>query len=364
MQKSGGKILLQFQMFPLHTYLLLLTNFKRMIFGLNGEGRREAAIKFFGILGTSASVAGITGVPFYSAVMGLLGWAWKEFGKDPDWPEDLKSINFDLWFRTVFLPKQLGTGTALLVEHGALNKLTGLDFASKLSLDMPWGRDTKETKTSRESVTAWAMSHGGPTASMVLSLADAHDAWKLGDTKKAVEKAAPAILRNGAIFERMREEGIKDYRGAQIMHPDSIKTGELWGQIIGFRPAISADVLEKNFKFASIENRIENERAQILKRMDIALRNKNFGNYREAHNDMNEFNKGFPSYRIEPDDLANSLEKKQEARGKSYVGVVPTEKNMAIFGESLVESRKPIRERQKETAQKKLELKNMASDRP
>jgi hypothetical protein len=355
MQKSGGKILLQFQMFPLHTYLLLVTNFKRMLPFLNKEGKREAAIKFFGILGTSASVAGITGVPFYSAVIGLLGWAWKEFGKDPDWPEDLKSINFDLWFRTVFLPKQLGTGTALLVEHGILNKLTGLDFASKLSLDMPWGRDTKETKTSRESVTAWAMSHGGPTASMVLSLADAHDAWKLGDTKKAVEKAAPAIIRNGAIFERMREEGIKDYRGAQIMHPDSIKTGELWGQIIGFRPAISADVLEKNFKFASIENRIENERAQILKRMDIALRNKNFGNYREAHNDMNEFNKGFPSYRIEPDDLANSLEKKQEARGKSYVGVVPTEKNMAIFGESLVESRKPIRERQKETAQNKRE---------
>ena len=356
MQKSGGKILLQFQMFPLHTYLLLLTNFKRMLPLLNKEGKREAAIKFFGILGTSASVAGITGVPFYGAVMGLLGWAWKEFGKDPEWPEDLKSINFDLWFRTKFLPEQLGTGAALLVEHGPLNKLTGLDFASKLSLDTPWGRDTKETKTSRESVTAWAMSHGGPTASMILSLADAHDAWKLGDTKKAAEKLAPAILRNKLIYDRMKEEGIKDYRGAQIMHPDSIKTGELWGQAIGFRPAISADVLEKNFKFASIENRIENERSQILKRMDIALRNKNFENYREAHNDMKDFNKGFPSYRIEPDDLANSLEKKQEARGKSYVGVVPTEKNMAVFGNELVESRKAMREREKETAQKKREV--------
>lgn len=356
MQKSGGKILLQFQMFPLHTYLLLLTNFKRMLPLLNKEGKREAAIKFFGILGTSASVAGITGVPFYGAVMGLLGWAWKEFGKDPDWPEDLKSINFDLWFRTKFLPEQLGTGAALLVEHGPLNKLTGLDFASKLSLDTPWGRDTKETKTSRESVTAWAMSHGGPTASMILSLADAHDAWKLGDTKKAAEKLAPAIVRNKLIFDRMREEGIKDYRGAQIMHPDSIKTGELFGQIIGFRPAISADVLEKNFKFASIENRIENERSQILKRMDVALRNKNFENYREAHNDMNEFNKGFPSYRIEPEDLANSLGKKQKERGKSYVGIVPSEKNVPIFGSALVESRKPIREREKETAQKKREV--------
>ena len=200
------------------------------------------------------------------------------------------------------------------------------------------------------------MSHGGPTASMILSLADAHDAWKLGDTKKAAEKLAPAILRNKLIFDRMKEEGIKDYRGAQIMHPDSIKTGEVYGQLIGFRPAISADVLEKNFKFASIENRIENERSQILKRMDVALRNKNFENYREAHNDMNEFNKGFPSYRIEPEDLANSLGKKQKERGKSYVGIVPSEKNVPIFGRALVESRKPIRERQKETAQEKQEV--------
>ena len=71
---------------------------------------------------------------------------------------------------------------------------------------------------------------------------------------------------------------------------------------------------------------------------------------------MKDFNKGFPSYRIEPDDLANSLEKKQEARGKSYVGVVPTEKNMAVFGNELVESRKAMREREKETAQKKREV--------
>jgi hypothetical protein len=208
------------------------------------------------------------------------------------------------------------------------------------------------------------MSHGGPTASMILSLADAHDAWKLGDTRKAAEKLAPAILRNKLIFDRMKEEGIKDYRGAQIMHPDSVKTGELYGQLIGFRPAVSADVLEKNFKFASIENRIENERSQILKRMDIALRNKNFDNYREAHNDMKDFNRGFPSYRINSEDLVNSLEKKQEARGKSYVGVIPTEKNMAIFGDALVESRKPMRERERETAKKKVELRNMASDRP
>lgn len=351
MQKGLGKILLQFKMFPLHTASLLLTNFKRMLPLLNKEGKKEAAIKFFGIYGTAASVAGLVGVPGFSAVMGLLGWAWKEFGKDDDWPEDLKSLDFETWFRTVFLPKELGDW-AKLVETGPLNQLTGMDLASRLSLNNLWGRDMKETKTTREGVIAAAMSNAGPTASMILSLADAYDAWKLGDTRKAVEKAAPAVLRNGAVFDRLREEGAKDYRGAELVSKDAFTTGELAGQLIGFRPALLADVQDKNFKLMGIENRINNKRNEILTRLDVAYRNKDMGKYRDAFAAMNDFNKAFPSYEIDADTLAKSLEGKQEQRGRAYVGVVPTEKNVPIIGEALVQSRKAVREREAEARKK------------
>lgn len=347
MQKPGGKILLQFQMFPLHTTLLLLTNFKRMLPLLNKEGKKEAAIKFFGTMGTAFSVAGLAGVPAFSAVMGLLGWAWKEFGKDDDWPEDLKSLDFETWFRTVFLPKELGADLANLVEHGPLNAVTGLDFASRLSLNNLWGRDTKETKTTRESVTAAALSHAGPTASMILSLADGWDAWSNGDTQKAVEKLTPAAVRNVAIWNHMREEGVKDYRGAQLMSPEAVSTGELFGQIIGFRPALSADLQEKNFKLLGIENRILNKRNQLLARLDNAYRNKDVAAYRDAYKDMVDFNTGFPSYEIDNDTLVSSLEKKEEQRGKSYRGIVPTEKNVPIIEEALVQSRKRVQERER-----------------
>lgn len=353
MQKPGGKILLQFQMFPLHTSLLLLTNLKRMMPFLNKEGKAEAATKFFGVLGTAFSVAGLVGVPGFSAVMGLLGWAWKQFGKDDDLPEDLKSLDYETWFRTVWMPKHLGgTDMAALVERGPLNAATGLDFSSRLSLNNLWGRDTKETKTSRESVIAVAMSHAGPTASMMLSLADGWDAWRLGDTKKAVEKLSPAALRNVLIWKHMREEGVKDYRGARLMSPESIKTGELFGQLIGFRPELSADIQEKNFKFLGIENRIINERNAILTRLDNAYQNKDMKAYREAHRELVDFNKGFPSYEIDSEDLANSLEKKQEQRGKAYVGVIPTEKNVPIIEEALVQSRKRILERERKAHKK------------
>ena len=352
MQKPGGKILLQFQMFPLHTSLLLLTNLKRMLPLLNKEGKREAAIKFFGILGTAFSVAGLVGVPGFSAVMGLMGWAWKELGKDDDWPEDLKSLDFETWFRTVFLPKELGADMANLLEHGPLNAATGLEFASRLSLNNLWGRDTKETKSTRESVMAAALSHAGPTASMILSLADGYDAWQQGDTKKAAEKLTPAAVRNVVIWKHMREEGVKDYRGAQLMSPESIKTGELFGQMIGFRPALSADLQEKNFKLLGIENRINNERGKILIRLDNAYQARDMKAYRKAFEEVRDFNKGFPSYAIEPDDIASSLEKKQEQRGKSYRGIVPTEKNVPLIGEALVQSRKLVQQREKDVRKK------------
>ena len=345
MQKGAGKVLLQFKMFPLHTTLLMLTNFKRMLPFLNKEGKREAAIKFFGIYATSFSVAGLVGVPAFSAVMGLLGWAWKEFGKDKDWPEDLKSLDFEIWYRTVFLPKHLGADMANLIEYGPLNKLTGMDLSSRLSLNNLWGRDTKETKTTRDGLIAAALSNAGPTASMILSLADARDAWNKGDTRKAVEKAAPAVVRNLLIWDRLREEGAKDYRGAQLLTKDQIKTGELVGQMIGFRPAMLADIDEKNFKLTGIETHINNMRAHVLEEMDVALRNRNMKGYRKAFNDLKEFNKAFPSYEIDADTLSNSLEKKQEQRGSAYVGITPTEKNMPIIQEALVNSRKAVRER-------------------
>ena len=353
MQKPGGKILLQFQMFPLHTSLLMLTNLKRMIPFLNKEGKREAATKLFGILFTAFSVAGVTGVPAFSAVMGLLGWAWKEFGKDEDWPEDLKSLDFETWVRTVWLPKNLGADMASLVEYGPLNAATGMDIASRLSLNNLWGRDTKETKSTREGMIASAVGHAGPTASMLLSLADAWDAWQRGDTKKATEKMSPAIVRNLVVWNHMREDGVQDYRGAQIMSPNSIKTGELFGQMIGFRPALSADIQSKNFKFAGIDARINNARNEVLQKVDLSLRTKDKELMREAFKDLDDFNKGFPSRAIEGEDIMNSLEKKAEARGSAIAGLTLNEKNVPIYGEGAFRSRQRVTEREKEMRKKK-----------
>ncbi|NDG31228.1 PLxRFG domain-containing protein, partial [bacterium] len=192
MRSSGGKIALQFQMYPLHVTLYLLKNFKRMIPFLNKEGKKEAAKIFFGTLGTTWMLAGAAGLPAFSTMMGLIGLAWSMFDDDEK-PKDVKDLSFELWFRTVFLPEQIGDVTiggkklSDIIERGPLNALSGLDLSSRTGLNDLWFRDVKETRTAREELLQLAIEKAGAGVNMVLSWADAYEAFKNGDYQKGVE---------------------------------------------------------------------------------------------------------------------------------------------------------------------------------
>jgi hypothetical protein len=61
-----------------------------------------------------------------------------------------------------------GVPVSDIVDRGPLNAITGYDIGSRIGLNDLWGRDSKETKTSRESAIAFMLDHfGGPTASLL-----------------------------------------------------------------------------------------------------------------------------------------------------------------------------------------------------
>jgi len=342
MQQGLGKAAFQFKMQPLQMTLLMLTNFKRMIVPLNGEGRKAAITKFFGIMGTSFLAGGVANMALFSPIMGLLGWAWGAMGKDDDWPEELKGLNFEVWFKTVFLPEKLGDvsigGVPLsdLVERGPLNAITGLEIASRIGLNDLWGRDSKETKTSRDSAIAFMLdSFGGPTASLGLSFADAYDAYAMGDYQKMTEKLLPAALRNLVVTNRMANEGMKTARGMELVTKDDVKLGELIGQAIGFQPDLLSATQVNSFKLTGIEQRIVNQRTMILNKLDFQYRqdtdaaDEKFDKILEG--EVTKFNTKYPSYALDPDAIVSSLEKKAEQRAGSRAGVIATEKNVPII---------------------------------
>jgi hypothetical protein len=356
MQTGIGKMAFQFKMYPLQMTLLMLTNFKRMLPLLNKEGKKEAATKFFGVFATAGILGGYTALPMFSAVAGLLGWAWKEFGKDPEWPDELKDKSYETWVRKVFLPEKLGDinigGVPLneWLEYGPINAVTGWDISSRIGLNDLWGRDSKETKSARDSFIAWFIDHfGGPTASLGLSWIDAAEAFALGDYQKGVERMAPAAIRNLVIANKYADEGMLTAAGKEIVPKDDVRFGELLGQSIGFRPERLAKAQEFSFKATGIEQKILNERDFIMKKLNIAHRKGRDAEFeRIIDKEVDKFNTKNPLHMIEAEDIYNSIIKQAELRESARLGLNITEKNAHLFDEAM-----SIMEKQAEKERKK-----------
>jgi hypothetical protein len=336
MKNSVGKVLTQFMMYPLHVTMFLLKNFKEMVKPMNGRSRAEASYKFFGTLGTTYVLAGATGLPMFSTVMGLLGAAWEEL-KDDDWDEDMRALGFEAWFTSKWLHDQLGetkigdVSLSDLLLRGPVNAFTGVDIAGRTGMNNLWTRESKEEKTIRESATAFALEKAGPAANMILSVADGVDAAMQGDYAKAVKKWAPAGFRNFINAHELATEGAKDNKGAQIMTTDAFSTGELIAQTIGFRSDLLANTQYTAFKVIGAQQKIANEQIKLLENLDREFRNNNAAGYSKQFNKIADFNRRYPSFAMDLDQIGNSLEARMERRGTAYMGVVPTEKNLVLL---------------------------------
>lgn len=345
MQTGIGRVLLQFKMFPLHTALLLATNFFKMLPLLNKEGKAEAAKKFFGIYLTAGSIAGLAGIPAFSPIVGAIAYAFKHMqDEDDDLPDELKDKDAETWFRTVFLPDLLGDVTiggkslAEIADSGPLNAMTGLAISERIGLNDLFGRDTKEAKSSKEALSGWAIEKAGPSVSLGLSFADAYDAYQLGDFDKVAEKLSPAVLRNIILAERMAKDGIKDSKGNVIIPPDEAK-GYAMAQAIGFRPAELARLGEQNFKLTAVEQRIVNERNTIMGRLKVQARKMNDEGAERiekiVEKEVSRFNTKNPEYALMPDDIVDSLVKDLQTRASARLGFIVTEKNARLADPSL-----------------------------
>jgi len=284
----------------------------------------------------------------FSTIMGLLGWAWEAL-KDKDWPEDLRSMSFEFWFRTVWMPKQLGEteigGKKLsdILERGPVNALTGLDISGRTSLNNLWLRDTKEAKTIKEEVMNMMLEKSGAGVNMMVSIAEGLSALAHGDTAKGVKKLLPAGFRNFVTANEYWKEGAKDNKGTRILSKDAFTTGQIIGQAVGFRSDLLANTQYVNFKAIGIQQRILNERQALLNNLDREFRNKNMAKFGTYMKDMNEFNRKFPTYQISGDNLSDALEGNAEKRAKALRGFELNEKNMPLLGTALAPSRKAAR---------------------
>jgi hypothetical protein len=356
MRGATGKVITQFKMYPVQLTGFLIRNFVEMIKPMRGRTRTEAMAKFFGTMGTTFVLAGAVGLPGFSVVMGMLGWAWSKL-QDEDDNDEVRKNSFELWLRTIWLQEQLGevkiAGKSLAdtIERGVANAITGLDISGRTSLNNLWMRDTKETARVRDSAAALALEFAGPTANMLVSWAEGFEAMMRGKYADGMKKIAPAGFRNFITTYEQSTKGAEDAKGAKILSKDAFTTGELIGQAVGFRSDLLANTQNLTFKVIGIQQKINNERNELMDRLDREYRNKDVKAYGETYKKMMEFNRKHPTFAITPESLQSSMESRQEQRAQSYRGVTLTEKNMGL-ARALIASRREATEREKENREK------------
>ena len=251
----------------------------------------------------------------------------------------MKAMNFEMWYRTIWIPEHLGDGLGGFVNHGLLG-YTGWDLTYRASLDVV------------KQLMDWSQSLTPPGISVMVNLYEGARKWQRGEVEEGMKKMLPAIARGPYLSYLMATQGEKDSRGNQIAKPEDIKLYEHAGQVLGFRPRVIGQIRRDNFELMNIEKKIIEKRFDLLDRLDIADRNNDHKAYRKTYEEIDEFNQKYEGYKIEPQDMVNSADERARKRAASYRGIELTKTNEFMLGRAADYTRRELAERQRKRQEK------------
>lgn len=321
------RMVAQFKQFPMYVTLYLARNGYNIIkSGATAQERKEAATMLFGTLGMTALMAGASGSFGYSVIMGTIQGIRNAL-RDDDEEDPLEEKDFELWFRNVWLPeffgdaKIMGMKLSELIDSGVLNTATGFDVASGISLNNLWFHDTPDADRWKSGFDNLLISMMGPGVSVGRQAAASIDDFNNGEFLKGTEKLLPAFFRGTATAIRYDQEGAKSTTGAEIKAKEDFTMAQLAAQMMGFRTTGLAQVMNNNFAIQQMVNGLKNERAGLMKQLDIAIQSDNDQNVEDVLDSIFDFSARYPTYEIKPKEIAASLKAREKIRTQSEAGL-------------------------------------------
>ena len=352
-----GKLLSTYKFFPLVRLRLLGGNFFRMIPGLNKEGKKAAAIKFFGILGTHSILTGVVGLPMYGIIQAL----WGQWQKDEDAPQTMKDLDHDTWWRTEFLRAELGDGQFTkfakeIAKSGIANYATGMAISERLGLNDMVFRTPDPGKNLKESVANYAEAIFGAQLTPIKAMQDAMEYYSQGEYQKAFESVLPKSIAALSATERISREGIETKQGMPLLDKGTVTTKELIGQALGFQSARVAEAQRIAHATDVIERGISSEKQAVVGRAatmflkainpnrDPEDRQRFLNKYLETVQSIPKFNVKYPEHGIDGKEIDAKIDAELEkiATSKMFGGVKINDNNIRLFIQAALASREAL----------------------
>lgn len=322
-QSDVGAIIYLFKRFGLHMYNLLYKTMRESFKGLPDPNdpnyetarfdRRTARLQTAGILGSVALFAGAQGVPLYQMISQL----YDLFADDDE--EDFETL----------------TRTAIgeLGYNGVINYLTGASVADRIGLS---GMFYRESYRSEDLPPIWAFAEGigGPVVGMINKYTGTvMDRLNEGDVYRATEAALPTAFGNFMRAYRYATQGINTLRGDPIVGDISPYSALL--QSVGFMPVEYRYQLDQNAFGKGVDNAINTQRTNLLRRLNLARRLGDRDAYGETMRAIREFNTRNPQNPITIETITDSAQSYADATGRMHHGVLFSSRNDAMIRQML-----------------------------
>ena len=347
------QLLFLFRMYAVNRTMFGLRMGIQVMRGENATGRTRAAAihELGGNLAMVAVLGGIAGAPLLDVVCGAIDMILPSLMDDEEEEEFRRQHPYSYnnskhRFLYEWLPENFGNPTlpgldgkqhalADVLRNGIPSELIGVNFASRVSWNGMWIRDSIPGENWSESIVNWLETNLSPGAAISIEFIKALEDVYKGDVMRGLEKIVPGTFRGSITAERLSTQGAETRKGGKMFAKDEITALQLNFQRMGWAPNEVSDWQRERMGALAMINAVTGERTDLMAKLNKAKSDPEGSSetVAEVEADIREFNRlhPIPELQIEEEDIAKSRSRYLQSELDSYRGMQLTPEQKAIM---------------------------------
>lgn len=318
MQGNVARVVLLFKQYGQNMVYTLMRKAHQSLKGASPQERAQARKALGGLLAMHGLAAGALGLPMVTTLLA----AASMLGGDDDEPWDAQVALQNM------LADTFGQKPAEVMAHG-LSRLTPWDISGRVGLDkliFPDMQEGLEGQRLGESAMAAAL---GPVAGIGINVLKGLQDMGDGRYLRGLEAMAPSVLRGPLKSMRYYNEGVRDKSG--IVVQDEVGAAELLGQAAGFSLSSVRNSFEGKSAVVAHDRALQARRSSLVEQFAMAAMAGDEEGKADARADIAKFNEKNPNRRIQPMQLAQSVNMRQKRIREAQEGVyLPSKRRDAL----------------------------------
>jgi hypothetical protein len=342
-----------FRMYAVNRTIFGLRMGIQVMRGENATGRTRAAAihELGGNLAMVAVLGGIAGAPLLDVVCAAIDMILPSLMDDEEEEEFRRQHPYSYnnskhRFLYEWLPENFGQPTlpgldgkqhalADVLRNGIPSELIGANFASRVSWNGMWIRDSIPGESWGESLVNWLETNLSPGAAISIEFIKALEDVYKGDVMRGLEKIVPGTFRGSITAERLSTQGAETRKGTKMFAKDEMTALQLNFQRMGWAPNEVSDWQRERMGNLAMINAVTGERGDLMAKLNKAKSDPEGSDQTvaEVEADIKEFNRlhPIPELQIEEKDIAQSRKRYLQGELDSYRGMQLSDEQAAIL---------------------------------